>query len=106
MSEKADTKVRDVLHNPFKDVDVRAVEAAIAKSLGSLLKQRLSVDIQNLDFNAGSHRTARITLTASVMVDLGLLRGSRPLAASREHGAAASSGTHGGDEPARSRPGE
>jgi hypothetical protein len=68
---------RDVLHNPFKDVDVRSVEGAIAVALGKLLKRRLAVDVQALDFHAGNHRTARLVLTVSVPVDLGLLRGSR-----------------------------
>jgi hypothetical protein len=77
MADKTNATPRDVLHNPFKDVDVRSVEGAIAVALGKLLKRRLAVDVQALDFHAGNHRTARLVLTVSVPVDLGLLRGSR-----------------------------
>jgi hypothetical protein len=76
LADKTQHSTRDVLHNPFKDVDVRSVEGAIAAALGKLLKRRLSVDVHSLDFHAGSHRTAKIALTVSVPMDLGLLRGS------------------------------
>jgi len=71
---ETDGKARDVLRNPLKDVDVRTVETALAGALGTLVKQRLTVDIHALDFPAASHRTAKLTLTVSVPVDFGLLR--------------------------------
>ena len=86
MTDK-DGKARDVLRNPLKDVDVRTVETTLAKALGALLEQRLTVDIHALDVPVASHRTARLTLTVSVPVDFGLLRGSRQTKAVRERAA-------------------
>lgn len=84
---ETDGKARDVLRNPLKDVDVRTVETTLAGALGTLLKQRLTVDIHALDFPAASHRTAKLTLTVSVPIDFGLLRGSRRTATVRERAA-------------------
>ncbi len=86
MTDK-DGKARDVLRNPLKDVDVRTVETTLAEALGALLEQRLTVDIHALDFPAASHRTAKLTLTVSVPVDFGLLRGSRQTGSVRERAA-------------------
>ena len=90
---ETDGKARDLLRNPLKDVDVRTVETALAGALGTLLKQRLTVDIHALDFPAASHRTAKLTLTVSVPVDFGLLRGSRQTAAIRERPASSTKET-------------
>jgi hypothetical protein len=100
MADKTSQPSRDVLHHPFKDIDVRSVEAAIATALGKLLKRKLSVDVQALDFHAGSHRTARMVLTVSVPVDLGLLRGSRASAGGRGQAASPASQKAADDEPA------
>ena len=76
MSHKADHS-RDVLHNPLKSVDVRAIEGAVSAALGKLVGQKLTVDVTNLDFPAASHRTAKMALTVSVPVDFRLLRGTQ-----------------------------
>ncbi len=67
----------DVLHNPLKNVDVRTIEAAVAAAVGKLIGQKLTVEITTLDFPSASHRTAKMSLTASVPVDFRLLRGTR-----------------------------